>query len=38
MDISFILGIVFGLLLGFKINKTFLRYMEIKYNKDKNEK
>ena len=37
MDTSFILGAVFGLLLGFKVNRTFLRYMEIKY-KDKNEK
>ena len=34
MDTSFLLGVIFGLLLGFKVNKTFLKYAEIRY-KDK---
>jgi hypothetical protein len=32
---SFALGVVFGLLLGLKISKTFLKYAEVKYRSKK---
>lgn len=38
MDTSFVIGVLVGFLFGLKVNKTLIRYAEIKYGKgSKNE-
>ena len=38
MGSSFLLGVIFGLLLGLKASKALIRYGEIKYGKQDNTK